>query len=262
MGPPMNLPSRVPAGTAIGRRVHSGFLAALVLAACADSVAAVEKGPPQASVRTLPGDDTRRVESLTKRIDQLKGAGRFAEAVEPAQQILAICQKGLGPDHWQAADARRTIDDLRAITALPDEGRKALASVGELARKAELKRVGGQYGEAERMDRTRLETCRRWLGDVHHDTAEGYNNLALSLHGQGKYAEADPLYRQALAIRLKTLGAGHPQSAGSYDNLADNLREQGRSAEAEPLLRTALAIRLKILGADHPTTAVSYHNLG
>jgi hypothetical protein len=140
-------------------------LAALVLAACARPATADEKQPPQASVRTLQGDDAQQVESLTKTIDRLTSAGQFAEAVEPARKILAICQKALGPDHWQAADARRAVDDLRRIAALPEEGRKAMASVGELESKAAAALERARYAEVERLERSVLEIRRRWLGE-------------------------------------------------------------------------------------------------
>ena len=107
MSPPRSLASSVTAQAAIGRRIFPGILAALVLAACAKPATADEKQPPKASVRTLQGDDAQQVESLTQTIDRLKSAGQFAEAVEPARKVLAICQKALGPDHWQTADARR-----------------------------------------------------------------------------------------------------------------------------------------------------------
>src|SRR5262245_50590019 len=60
--------------------------------------------------KSLTDADARRVEALNKTIDQLRRAGQFTEAIEPAKQILAICEKALGPDHWQTADARREID--------------------------------------------------------------------------------------------------------------------------------------------------------
>src|SRR5262245_12476856 len=71
------------------------------------------EGPP--ARRELGGDDAERVTALNMTIDQLWGEGKFAEAVGPAQEVLEICRKALGPDHWQAADARREVEDLRRI---------------------------------------------------------------------------------------------------------------------------------------------------
>jgi hypothetical protein len=51
MSPPRSLASSVTARAAIGRRIFPGFLAALVLAACADPALADEKQPPPAQAR-------------------------------------------------------------------------------------------------------------------------------------------------------------------------------------------------------------------
>src|SRR6516165_117751 len=126
MSLPMSLAASVTAGAAKGHRIFPGILAVLVLAACAQPATGDEKQPLQAPVRTLQGDDAQQVESLSKTINQLKSASQFAEAVEPARKVLATCQKALGPDHWQTADARRKVETLETIAALPEEGRKAM----------------------------------------------------------------------------------------------------------------------------------------
>jgi CHAT domain-containing protein/tetratricopeptide (TPR) repeat protein len=211
--------------------------------------------------RQLSGEAAARVAKLEQQIAQLGRAGRFAEAIEPAREAAETRTRLQGGDHWQAADARRAADDLRTIAALPEEGRKAMATVGELRDKFIAMYQRGQYPESERLARIVLDVRRRWLGEGHPDTAAGYNNLANTLRAQGKYAEAEALLRKALAIWLKALGEDHPDTALSYDNLALTLIDLGKSAEAEALERQALAIRLKALGEAHPDTAASYHNL-
>jgi hypothetical protein len=69
--------------------------------------------------KTLEGENARKVESLNQTIDQLKRAGMFAQAQEPAQQVLAICERALGPAHWQSGDARRRVQDLKTMAASP-----------------------------------------------------------------------------------------------------------------------------------------------
>src|SRR5262249_18997845 len=96
-------------------------------------------GQPSAP-RQLSGDDSRRVDELKKTIDQLRRAGKFTEVIEPAQKVLEICLKALGPDHWQTADGRRAVEDYRTIARLPEEGRKALASTRDLEEKANAAR--------------------------------------------------------------------------------------------------------------------------
>src|SRR5262249_42147598 len=155
-------------------------------------------------------------------------AGRFAEAIEPAKQVLAVCEKALGPDHWQTADARRTIETLKTIVGLPEEGRRAMASVGSLAEEADALEDRAKYVDSEKIRREVMEGVRRWLGEDPPDTALSYSNLAVNLQEQGRYAEAQPLFQRALDIRRKAPGEGHPDTALSYNNLAYNLNSQGR----------------------------------
>jgi hypothetical protein len=211
--------------------------------------------------RQLSGEAAAQVEKLEQRIAQLRREGRFTDAIEPAREMAEIRARLQGAEHWQAADARRTVDDLSTIAALPEEGRKALASVEELVKRAGAEHQRAHYAESERLSRTLLEIRRRWLGEDHPHTAGSYNMLAYLLHAQGKSAAAEPLLRRTLAIRLKALGEGHPDTALSYNNLANSLNAQGKHVEAEPLLRKALAIWLEALGESHPYTAGGYSNL-
>jgi CHAT domain-containing protein/Tfp pilus assembly protein PilF len=257
----MSRAASVTARAALGRRILPGILAALVLAACAQPATAEEKPLPQAAVRTLQGDDARQVEALTQTIDRLKRAGQFAEAVEPARKILATCQKALGPDHWQAADARRAVADLRTIAALPEQGRKAMATVEQVRGEAIAASEAARYAEADRLSRRVLETCQRWLGEGHPSTLGSYKDLAVNLSRQKKPVEAELLFRKALAISRKALGEDHPSTAYAYWDLANNLEEQTRYAEAEAFYLKALPIFLKSLGADHDATARTYGRL-
>ena len=61
------------------------------------SPSATEK--PSPPPKTLTGEDAKRVETLEKAVDQLRRAGKFMEAIEPAKQVQAVCEKALGSDH-------------------------------------------------------------------------------------------------------------------------------------------------------------------
>jgi tetratricopeptide (TPR) repeat protein len=209
----------------------------------------------------LAGDDARKVAELTKAVDDLWRAGKFAEAVAPARQAVAVCEQALGPDHWRTADARRKVETLETIAGLPEEGRKALAAVPALDQEFREAYGKASYADAERLVRQTLEVRRRRLGEAHPDTAKSYNNLAAVLYWQGELAEAEAMHRRALTVRLQALGEGHPDTANSYNNLAPVLRDQGKLAEAEAMSRKALAILLQELGKAHPSTANSYNNL-
>jgi Tfp pilus assembly protein PilF len=241
------------------------LLAAAALARAAAADPPDPKAAPPAGAapapKALAGDDARKVAELNKAIDELWRAGQFAEALGPAQQAAAVCEKALGPDHWRAADARRKVKTLNTIAGLPEEGRRALATVPALRREGRAAYEQASYTDSERLERQLSQIYGRWLGEGHPGTAASFSNLANALRAQGRLAEAEALHRRALAARQRVLGEGYPNTAASYNNLGCVLYTQGKLAEAEALHRQALAIRQGALGEGHPDTAASYNNL-
>jgi tetratricopeptide (TPR) repeat protein len=179
-----------------------------------------------------------KADELTNNAIALYQVGKYAEAIPVAQQVLAIREKVLGPDH----------PDVAAV----------LNSIGLNYDKA------GRYAEAELLYKRALAIREKALGSDHPDhyfVAQSLNNLALLYAEQSRYAEAEPLYKRSLAIYEKALGPDHPEVAGSLNNLAALYDNQGRACEAEPLNQRALAIYEKALGPDHPEVAGSLNNL-
>jgi CHAT domain-containing protein/Flp pilus assembly protein TadD len=245
----------------------------LLLATSLEYAAVADSPDPKASPRsgatsgampqpkTLSADDASRVAELNNAVDGLWRAGRFAEAVGPARQALAVWEAALGPDHWGTANARRKVETLNAIAGLPEEGRRALAAVPAQSQEFLELRGKARSADAEQLARQILEVRRRWLGEDHPDTASSYNDLATVLDAQGKLDEAEVTHRKALALRLKELGKAHPDTASSYVNLAIVFQDQGRLVDAEVMHRTALALRREVLGEASAVTAASYNNL-
>ena len=241
--------------------VTSGFVAAAQPPDpkdAAPSGAASEPSPPP---KTLSEADARRVAGLQKAIETSWSAGKFAEALVPASQIVALCEKAVGPDHWLTADAQRKVVTLETIAGLPEKGQRALAGVPALRLEFVDASEKVRYADAERLGRRIEEVRRRWLGEGHPDTADCYNGLGNIFIDQGKLPEAEAMYRKALAIYLKALGEGHPLTAMAYYNLAAVPLDQGKLLEAEAMFRKALAIRLKALGEGHLNSAASYMGL-
>jgi CHAT domain-containing protein/tetratricopeptide (TPR) repeat protein len=216
----------------------------------------------KATLRKLVGNDAKQVAELEKNIDERRRARKFGEAIEPAKEVLAICERALGKEHWKAREASGVVATLMHIAGLSEEGRKAMASVGNLEDKRATARKNNRYDEAERLSQDLLAIHRRWLGEVHTETARDYGHLAYYLVRKGKFAEAEALDRKALAIQVETLGEIHPETASTCHNLAFNLNEQGKHAEAEPIHRRALRIHLQTVGEDHPETAIVYNIFG
>ncbi len=186
-------------------------------------------GPSLARAQSSTADD------LNKGVIELYRAGKFAQAVPLAQQVLAIREKALGPEHPDVALA------LNNLAGLYDDQ--------------------GRYAEAEPLYKRALAIYEKALGPDHPDVALALNNLAALYDKQGRTAEAEPLHKRALAVFEKALGPDHRDVATALNSLASLYDDQGRYAEAEPLLKRALAIYEKALGPDHPDVALSLNNL-
>jgi CHAT domain-containing protein/Tfp pilus assembly protein PilF len=254
-------------------RINSALVAAILTGALAgiESLAQTPEtklastsshGKASPTPKKLTGSEATQVENLEQTIDQLCRANRFAKAIEPARQAIAICEKAVGAGHWKTGDVRRKLETLRTIQGLSLEGQKALAAFPALQQAVFENYRNARYAEAERLGREVVQVLLRWLGEGHPETAAGYDILGEVLGEQGKLVDAEIVHRRALAARLKILGENHPDTASSYSNLAVILDDQGKLPEAETMNRHALAIALNVLGEVHPETATIFSNLG
>ncbi len=217
------------------------------------------------------------VNRLIGQYNQLYREGRYLEALPAAKEILAICERSLGPEHPNTATALNNLAELyrsmgdyakavplhrRAIEikekALGPDHPSTAISLNNLAR---LYAAMGDYAKAEPLYKRSLAIKEKTLGPDHPSTAISLNNLALLYDAIGDYAKAEPLYKRSLAIKEKALGPDHPETATSLNNLAMLYNDMGDYAKAEPLFIRSLAIREKALGPDHRDTAQSLNNL-
>jgi tetratricopeptide (TPR) repeat protein len=232
--------------------------AMLLVVLAGASVACAEEPPYK---RLLQGDDAKKAQGLQKQVGDLWTAGKFAEALQPAEEILALRKRVQGEGHWEVADAAHLVQTLRRVARLPAAEQQKLAAAKPTEAKAGALDEQGKYAQAEPLFRKVLAIHEEVLGPKHPDTALSCSNLAANLDAQGKAQEAEPLHRQALAICEEVLGPKHLNTAQSCFNLATNLHQQGRAREAEPLLRKTLAICEEVLGPKHPHTASCCNNL-
>ena len=114
---------------------------------------------------------------LNEQVENLFGQGRYAEAVKLEQQVLAIREQILGPDHPDVATSLKYL--------------------------AGLYRDLGKYSQAEPLYHRALKIDEKALGPEHPELAIDLTNLALLFTDQGKYAEAEPLFQRALRIAEK-----------------------------------------------------------
>jgi tetratricopeptide (TPR) repeat protein len=168
--------------------------------------------------------------------DTLYQQGKYQEAAQIQEKVLAWTEQNLGPDHPDTASG---LNNLAVL----------------------YRSQGGAYAKAEPLYLRALAIREKALGPDHPDIASSLNNLAYLYSAQGAYAKAEPLFLRALAIREKALGPDNPDTADSLNNLAVLYSSQGAYAKAKPLFLRALAIREKALGSNHPMTINVRENL-
>ena len=200
-----------------------------------NKIASVVKDCDYSQERVLGPD---HFDTLTAR-NNLAGAyedvGRFGEAIELYERVLADQERILGPDHPDTLTARNN-----------------LAGAYDSA---------GRFGEAIELYKRVLADQERILGPDHPDTLTTRNNLAVAYHSAGRFGEAVELFEQVLAERERVLGSDHPDTLTTRNNLAGAYRSVGRFGEAIELYERVLADQERVLGSDHPDTLTTRNNL-
>jgi CHAT domain-containing protein len=193
---------------------------------------------------------------------------------ESPQGILAMT--GLGFSYAQQGDFPAAEPLLERAVAIsrklyppgkPIAGHRCLAVALEVS--GLVRKLQGNYAQAEPLFRESLELRQRLLGENNIETASSVDNLAGAYQSMKDYARAEPLFRKALAIKRHALGENHPQTVRSLNNLAGLYRSMGDYAKADQLLQESRALRKKILAENRPATpaelnrlALQYRSLG
>lgn len=157
----------------------------LLLAAAAN---AAEEEPWK---RVLRGEDAKKATELQKLIDELSAAGKFAEAVKPAEELTQLREAIQGKDHWQVIDAQWQLKTLKQIAGPPLVMQEAVLKAKRDTTKANRLNQNNKYREADLLFREVLETYHKLLGENHPYTATSLNYLAYNLYSQAKYVEAE-----------------------------------------------------------------------
>ena len=162
-------------------------------------------------------------------------AGRFGEAIELFEQVLAERKRLLGADHPDTLGTRNNL--------------------------AYAYRSVGRFDEAIDAWEELLPDCQGVLGPDHPDTLTVRNNLAVAYYSVGRFGEAIELFEQVLAERKRLLGADHPDTLNTRNNLAGAYYSVGRLAEVLDAWEELLLDCQRVLGADHPVTLAVRNNL-
>jgi len=200
-------------------------------------------------------------DELAARAQSLRGEGKLVEAIEVAEQVLAIEREIFGEEHSDVADSYGWIGGMQEAA---DD-----FSAAEKFRQAALELLTKLHGVDDWRvtdGRLALEHARLLAGLDNTEReelsrSEALNDRVFELWSAGKSQEALSLAQEALAIRKEVLGEEHPDYATSLNNLAGLYHAMGDYARAEPLYRQAMEIEKKVLGEVHPDYAISLNNL-
>ena len=121
---------------------------------------------------------------LSQEIEQLRQAGKIAEAIPVAEKAVAATERLRGPNH---PDVAKALDTL-----------------------AELYIAQSKYAEAEPLLKRSLAILERTAGPDNVDVAQTLDNLGTLYEKQGRSADAERLRKRAVAIREKTASPGSP----------------------------------------------------
>ena len=164
-----------------------------------------------------------------------RSVGRFDEAIELFEQVLAEQERVLGPDHPDTLIVRNNL--------------------------AGAYHFAGRFDEAIELFERVLVGCERVLGPDHPDTLGTRSNLAFAYHSAGRFDEAIELFERVLADRVRVLSPDHPDTLATRNDLAVAYRSVGRFDEAIELFERVLAEQVRVLSPDHPDTLNTRNNL-
>ncbi|SCY50637.1 Tetratricopeptide (TPR) repeat [Streptomyces sp. 136MFCol5.1] len=157
----------------------------------------------------------------------LRGLGRYEDALEMSQRLLNSYREILG-------------DDSRTITA---QNNLAISL-----------RLLGRYEESRELNRRTLDKHRDRLGHRHGWTLSSEINYSTDLRLLGRYAEAESLQTRSTRMHHIVLGQDNPQTLLSEHNLALCLYRGGDRAAAASLFTRVLERSERVLGEDDPLT--------
>ncbi len=225
----------------------------------------------------VAGDDRIRAIALNSFGGVLSEMGRYEEARQAYERVLALREKVVGPEHLDIATSLNnlglTLYYLGKYEPALEMQERALAVRQKLLGPEHphvansLTNLGlvlwkmGRLEEAREAHARTLALREKVLGPEHLEVAGALNNLALVLGELGRYEEALATHQRALALWEKTLGPEHADVALSLNNLGDTYEALGRYEEARRMHERALALRRKVLGPEHPEVANSLGNL-
>lgn len=158
----------------------------------------------------------------------LRGLGRYDEAFEVSDWILAAYRELLGDQDFRTLNAQNNL--------------------------AVSMRLLGRFADALELDRRTLDARRQLLRPRHAWALYSEINYATDLRLLGRYSEAESLQAQSARVHRTVLGVDNPQTLRAEYNLALCQYRSGDRSTAGELLTQVLERSERVLGEDAPDT--------
>lgn len=174
------------------------------------------------SATSVSMNDTQRASSLQDasaahaQAQSLFEKGHYLDAVAPAQRVVAIRERILGPKHEDVAAALTMLGEIRSTLIELDQARPLLEQA--------------------------LEIHLALFGTSHPKVAESLTHMGALTYAAGDFVQAIRLLDQGLAIREQALGPTHPDVAVSLTHLAIAQRGMSRLSQASASAERAITI--------------------
>lgn len=206
----------------------------------------------------------------------LRGLGRYDEALEISQWLLAGYHELLGDQDSRTLNAQnnlavtmrllgryqealeldgRTLDARRQLL----RQRHAWTLVSEISYSTDL-RLLGRYNEAFSLQNQSAQVHRRVLGPDNPQTLRAEFNLALCHYRNGERAKAAPLFTRVLERGERVLGENDPLTRLFASGQSCFAREHGNIDQARAISEKVVNGYADMLGEDHPYSAGTRSN--
>ncbi|MGC4944813.1 FxSxx-COOH system tetratricopeptide repeat protein [Streptomyces sp. DT224] len=173
-------------------------------------------------------EDLEHLRAASGLAADLRGLGRYDEALEVSGWVLTSYQRLLGDQDSRTLNAQSNL----AVTL----------------------RLLGRYAESLELDGRTLDARRQLLRHRHAWTLYSEIAYATDLRLLGRYSEASSLQNQSVQMHRRVLGPDNPQTLRAEFNLALCHYRNGERAKAASLFTRVLERCERVLGESDPLT--------
>ncbi len=209
---------------------------------------------------------------------RLRVLGTYEEALEAAQQAVAVSRRFWGDEHLNSSrylstlsraqqflgDHEKALDTITRVVSIhrrhlgPDHPELAYFTHTQ----GELLKSLGRYEEALDILRRTLSVLEAAHGSDHSRLAPVLTSLGNTLSRMGRLEEAEELLQRVVRLRAEFEGEGSVSHAVALHELALVRWNQGELEQVEDLLRRATRALMEQRGDRHPMTLIARLNLG